>query len=45
MCHLELRNGIGAQGFKGEEGSSYGDGKSRSLVIRCLPFHKDRSLR
>ena len=36
-CHLELRDGVGARGFKGGEGSSQEDEQSRGLVLRCLP--------
>ena len=41
ICHPELRNGIGAWGFQGQEGHSWDDKKSRGLVIRCLPCHKE----
>ena len=37
ICHAELRNGVGVWGFKGEEGNSQENQKSRCLVIRCLP--------
>ena len=42
IWHSYLRNGIGAQGFQGQEGHSQDDKKSRCLVIRSFyRFHID----
>ena len=38
-CHPELRTGIGAWGFQGQEGHSQDNKKNR--CIRCLPCHID----
>ena len=41
ICHHELRNGIGAWGFKGQENNAQDNKKSRCLVIRLLPYHTE----
>lgn len=42
ICHPELRNGIGARSFKGDEDNSQDDKKNKCLVIKCSPCHTDR---
>ena len=42
---LELRDRIGAWGFKGEEGKSPDEKKNRCLISRCLPSCTGRFFR
>lgn len=43
ICHLDLRSGRGAWGFRAEEGNSQAKAE-QVFVIRCLPCHTERSL-